>query len=1051
MVKKAINISIIFLISFSLILPSFHSVIAATDYISASRTIDKTVINTNGEAEVTLNIKGTPPVNVVKPNDVILIIDKSGSMTNDNRITAAKDAAKGFIDLMDLTKHQVGIVDFSTDPYTGSFPLTTNAANAKSYIDSIQASGGTDTGGAIQKAIGMLADHRPDSQPVIVLMTDGQANDASYAKQQAQAAKDAGIVFYTIALLSATENPDTSAPNVLLKEMATTSQHHHFVLGSKGLSEIYSAIVSEIGLASAYDVTVTETVSSEFEIVPGSYDQNIPQPIVNGNTLTWNFIELKDEPLSFRYKIRPKTGSMIGTKPVTTGANIVYKDYTGVQRSYSIPPTTVEVKYPAPVISTVTNEYANVSGGETVVIKGDYFRAGVKVKFNTAYATDVKLITNNEISVVVPPGIQGQANIYVTNEDGQFAKAAFWYKAQPVIESITPANGPFLGGNTVIIKGKNFMTGAKVTLGNKEAVSVEFRNSTEIRAVIPPADQAGPVDVYVENSDGTNVTSLGGYHYDEPIKDELSISNITPSEGLTTGGDIVYIDGNKFASGIQVLFGDKQAQVSTYYSSNRIRVITPPNNEGIVDITIINPDGTQVKKDGAYKYNKPPLLPAPTLTTVTPNNGLVSGGEIVIIEGTNFVKDMKVYFGSVDTPIDYYYSPTKIRVKAPKVDNAGTVDISVKLPDEQTALLSNSYTYNELPPPPPPKVLKISPNSGELSGGEIIYIDGENFQSGVKVYFGDKEAAVNTFYSSARFRVIAPSSLQSGVVDIKVVNPDGQEIIIPGAYTYLAPPPPPAPTLTVISPNTGLTTGGGLVYIDGTNIAIGATVSFGSTNVPIETYYSSSRIRVKVPPSNAGTIDITVTNPDGKSYTLPQSYTYTVVTPKITGITPNNGALAGGELVYIDGQYFDPNLTLTIGGKQVLPTDITYYSSSRIRFKVPPANTAGQVDVVITNPDGLSASTSYTYNPPPATPAPVITKLSVTSGPIAGGTIVYVDGTGFSPNVQIDIGGVLVKPNLFYHSARFRFITPAMSAGIKDIKVINPDGQISNVLKFEYK
>ena len=50
-----------------------------------------------------------------------------------------------------------------------------------------------------------------------------------------------------------------------LKEMATTAVHHHFVLGSTGLSDIYAAIVKEIGLASAYDVTISDVVDPNFE------------------------------------------------------------------------------------------------------------------------------------------------------------------------------------------------------------------------------------------------------------------------------------------------------------------------------------------------------------------------------------------------------------------------------------------------------------------------------------------------------------------------------------------------------------------------------------------------------------------------------------------------------------------------------------------------------------------------------------------------------------------------------------------------------------------
>jgi uncharacterized protein YegL len=938
---------------------------AATNYVTATKSVNPTTITTEEEAEVTLNITGTPPVNVVKPNDVILIIDRSGSMSQENKMNAAKEAAKNFIDLIDFTKHRVGIVDFSSD--AKQFDLTTDGAAAKAYIDTLSAGGATATGDSIDKAMELLANHRPEAQPVIVLMTDGDAtvpsgNAYQYALQKANEAKDAGIVFYTIALLLSSDNPDTSGPNLLLKDMATTAHHHHFVLGSVGLAEIYEAIVDEIGMASAYDVVVTDTVAPEFEIVPGSYDDNIPKPEVVGNTLKWNFLELKNDTLSFKYKIRHKDGARVGTLPTSMTSNITYKDYTGANRTYSVPAVNLVVKYPAPVITSIVNDNGNVAGGETVTINGDHFRPNVTVWFDGKQLTDVQLVDEKKITITTPPGVQGNVTVIVQNDDNQKATGTYRYYALPEVSNISPANGPLAGGTTVSFSGKYFMNGFTVKFGDLPASSVSFLNSGSVRAVTPQGVVPGSVDVTIENPDGTKVTIPAGFTYDEPPQSKLEISKVTPNSSLITGGDVVYIDGKKFGNGL------------------------------------------------------------------------------------------KVYFGNTEAPVLTYYSDQRIRVQSPSVATAGPVDVKIVNPDGETATLANGFTYNDLPPQPAPEITNVTPNSGQLSGGELVYIDGNNFVNGMKVYFGDVEVPINNFYSSTRIRVIAPSSSTPGSVDIKVVNPDTKSATLSGGYTYITPPPPPAPKITAISPNTGEPIGGNLVYIDGTDFVKGAKVTFGTNTVDLNMFYSSSRVRVIAPSSSGmlGTVNVTITNPDGQSFTLPNAYTYQEAPPTITNITPNNGDLAGGVLVYVDGTNFSPNVTLRVNGN-VVPVQ-TYYSSSRIRFTIPSASTPGTVPVTLTNPSGQSASTTYTYNAPPVAPAPTITKLSATSGPISGGSLLYVDGTGFDPKVKVSFGGTIVTPLTVYNSTRFRVYIPAASApGTVEVKVINPDGKESNSLLYEYK
>ena len=91
-------------------------------------------------------------------------------------------------------------MDFASN--TSYKDLSADPTEIKQYIDGIRANGGTGTRNAIALAKQLLANHRADAQPVIILMTDGQATEPSpdsYARQvaleEAALAKSEGIVF----------------------------------------------------------------------------------------------------------------------------------------------------------------------------------------------------------------------------------------------------------------------------------------------------------------------------------------------------------------------------------------------------------------------------------------------------------------------------------------------------------------------------------------------------------------------------------------------------------------------------------------------------------------------------------------------------------------------------------------------------------------------------------------------------------------------------------------------------------------------------------------
>ena len=51
-----------------------------TDTVLVSKSVDPAKLLSGGEAEVKLAVQGSGDTNFVKPNDIILIIDRSGSM-----------------------------------------------------------------------------------------------------------------------------------------------------------------------------------------------------------------------------------------------------------------------------------------------------------------------------------------------------------------------------------------------------------------------------------------------------------------------------------------------------------------------------------------------------------------------------------------------------------------------------------------------------------------------------------------------------------------------------------------------------------------------------------------------------------------------------------------------------------------------------------------------------------------------------------------------------------------------------------------------------------
>src|SRR5258705_320439 len=114
-------------------------------------------------------------------------------------------------------------------------------------------------------------------------------------------------------------------------------------------------------------------------------------------------------------------------------------------------------------------------------------------------------------------------------------------------------------------------------------------------------------------------------------------------------------------------------------------------------------------------------VPAPTVTSISPNSGPATGGTPVNITGDNFIRATAVRFGGTPATSFTVNSATSITATSPA--GSGTVDVTVTNSSGNSATGAvGQFTYAAAP-----TVTSISPNSGPATGGTPVNITGDNF------------------------------------------------------------------------------------------------------------------------------------------------------------------------------------------------------------------------------------------------------------------------------------------------------------------------------------
>jgi hypothetical protein len=156
-----------------------------------------------------------------------------------------------------------------------------------------------------------------------------------------------------------------------------------------------------------------------------------------------------------------------------------------------------------------------------------------------------------------------------------------------------------------------------------------------------------------------------------------------------------------------------------------------------------------------------------------------AGGDLVVIAGTNLRPDATVTFGGVASP-SVTVDPSVTGLVATTPAHAeGFVDVVVTNPDGQSSTVPG---FHFGPPPSPQAFAPTLLSNGKA--GQVVTIDGVDFDAGATVAFGTTPGAVQS-RTPTQLTVLTPK-VNPGFYLIVVTNTDGQFGVI-GTLTIAGP------------------------------------------------------------------------------------------------------------------------------------------------------------------------------------------------------------------------------------------------------------------------
>ena len=376
--------------------------------------------------------------------------------------------------------------------------------------------------------------------------------------------------------------------------------------------------------------------------------------------------------------------------------------------------------------------------------------------------------------------------VSVTNPDGQTSNTNITLNVTgpppPVVTSITPNFGQNNQVTHVVIAGTGFDATPSVRIGDTECINETWINSSQIEADVPIGITPGDYDVTVTNPDGqSGVLPLpwptGGYRVDEPA---LNVIGISPPMGLASDDTDIIIVGENIKSTATVDIGGTNCPVFRVVSSTCLQATVPDTiAAGLYSVTVDNNDGEPDNTlANAYTVVTTPTVSAP----IVPANGDANDTTAITINGSDFAYIPRVEIGT--TPAArctdvLFASSNQLTASVPAGLAAGTYDVTVINPLDQSGAMALAYTVNDAPAGEP-VVLSVSPSTGMNDGEKAMTITGTGFTGATAVTVGTTPCTDVIAGTDTVVTATVPAGLRVGDYDVTVTTPSGDGTLTHG-------------------------------------------------------------------------------------------------------------------------------------------------------------------------------------------------------------------------------------------------------------------------------
>lgn len=308
---------------------------------TTNKTISTGSIDCGGDFTITLSLSAEPDI-VSNPTDIVMILDRSGSMAGSS-LANLKNGAKKFIEIIDEATDstqdghigggsRIGIVSFASAA-TVDAQLKTSVAELDAAVDALSAGGFTNHEAAFSAALDMF-DMSSSNAKVMVMFTDGETTTGGDPVPVTVQAKSQGVIIYCIGL-QGNGGLDENALNSWAS--SPPSAYVSIAPSDEELEKVFEDLAKNISKPGATDIVIEDTLNPCFTVTGLHSPTKGSASITSAHSVRWTIDELGvsgSEGTELTINVE-HTGSCTGT--VEVNESLSYSDSEGNTANFPSP------------------------------------------------------------------------------------------------------------------------------------------------------------------------------------------------------------------------------------------------------------------------------------------------------------------------------------------------------------------------------------------------------------------------------------------------------------------------------------------------------------------------------------------------------------------------------------------------------------------------------------------------------------------------------------------------------------------------------------------